>query len=240
MILKFFIEIRNRVFLIFLAWSVTFMVCYLHKDIILFLFINPCINLFKTNFVYFISTNLIEIFQTNIVISNFIAVQITILMTLYHTLLFFVPGLYKKEYLQILTLYLINIILLYFFISMLYNCILPKSWEFFISYQKLINNNIKIFFEAHLYNYVNFCITLYKIILINSQFIFILVSYVNFHKLYRKFIKTIRKKIYLVIIIISTIVTPPDILSQLIISTWTILVYESLILAIIIKKNLGV
>ena len=77
MLLYFFLELKNRIILMTLTWSTVFITCYNYKEILLYIIIKPSINTtFKLNKVYFITTNVTEIFNTYIYLANFISNKI--------------------------------------------------------------------------------------------------------------------------------------------------------------------
>ncbi len=239
MISNYLYEIKNRTLLLLITWTTTFITCYFYKEIIVFIFIYPSLDLFKKTCVYFISTNLIEIFYTNLIICNFISINILFFYLFYHSLMFLAPGLYKNEIENILMILFINFFLNVMFITFLYYIILPKSWEFFLSFQKTLNNDIKIYFEAQFYYYINFCIRLFKLTLFNCYVITLLLFLLLFFKKKSiNIIKITRKAIYFLILVFSSIITPPDVFSQLLMSTFTIFVFETIILLILIKTNM--
>jgi len=69
MIFKFFLELRNRIILIIINWVFTIICCYSYKETLLYLVIN--INKLNKYLLYFISTNITEIFITYLKISYF-------------------------------------------------------------------------------------------------------------------------------------------------------------------------
>ncbi len=241
MISNYLYEIKNRTLLLLITWTTTFITCYLYKEIIVFIFIYPSLDLFKKTCIYFISTNLIEIFYTNLVICNFISINILIFYLFYHSLMFLAPGLYKNEIENILMTLFIYLFLNMLFITILYYFVLPKSWEFFLGFQKTLNNDIKIYFEAQFYNYINFCIKLFKLTLLNCFVITLILFFLLFLKEKSlNIIKITRKFIYFLILIFSSIITPPDVFSQLLMSTITIFVFETIILLVLIKTNFNI
>ena len=94
---KYFYEIRNRVSLTILCWSLCAMSSYLNKETLLYLLIQPCEFLFKEKTLYFIATNLTDIFSVYLALSYFVAFQLTFAVGVYHIKTFLTPGLYRKE-----------------------------------------------------------------------------------------------------------------------------------------------
>jgi len=235
----YFLEIKNRILLLSITWISSFIITYYYKKIFLFILIKPCLFLYKTSCIYFIYTNLTEVLYSNIIICHYLSMQITIFFFFLHWINFISPALYKKEYINLLFIAIISVFLLIFIFFNLYKFIVPWSWSFFyIDQQQIVNNNIKIYFEPKIADYVIFCVELYKISVLNFQIlVFIFIILINLKET-KNFIKHFRKKIYFLILLLASIITPPDILSQLIISFITIVIYEFLVLLILIRKYL--
>lgn len=242
--IKYIKELKNRLYLVFINWLSILIISYFYKESILFVVTKPYYNILlkKSYFFipYFIFTNLTEIFSIYITLVLFFSFQIVITYFMYHLFLFMTPAFYKKEYsffYLILKIFILTWILS-FFIS---NCyLIPLTWDFFFSFYKL--NAVKstnLHFEAKLIEFIDFYIQLYYIYVIYFQTFTILVLYLNFTKL--KIIKKIRKFYYCGFTILATLFSPPDILSQIIISIALIIIYETILFIYIFQnyvKNL--
>ena len=237
MFLNFFSEIKNRIFLIFITWISTIIICYNYKEVTLFFFVKPCLIINNINTSYFIFTNLTELFFTNILMCNFIAIQISVISLILHIFFFITPALYQKEYNKLIFIFIFNFVFLFFIYYNIYKYILPWSWSFFLKFQNnFLIKNIKIFFEPKLHDYLQFCFELYKISVINYQILIILFVYIIHLKDVKIFVKNYRKKLYFFFVIIASIITPPDILSQLFLSFFSLVIFEFIVLVILIKK----
>jgi sec-independent protein translocase protein TatC len=119
---------------------------------------------------------------------------------------------------------------------MLNTFILPYVWAFFSGFQTSQNSeSINIFFEAQITEYFNFYITMYYInVSIGQVFVFILLL-MNFIDNKIKFVSNTRKVFYSIFLILATIITPPDIISQIIISLCFSFIYELIIIIILLK-----
>lgn len=244
MLLYFFLELKNRIILMTLTWSTIFIICYNYKEILLYIIIKPSINTtFKFNKIYFITTNVTEIFNTYIYLANFISNKIIFFFFLMHFILFINTGLYKFEIYIIKKIILIYIILSISSIIFLYYIILPISWNFFFNFQDIISNNqLNLYFEAKLSEYLNFFVTLHKLSSLLSQIFTIIFIYINSNQNYLKFIKEKKKIIFFFLFLITTLITPPDVFSQLILGSFINIIYEifiviSLYINLISKVN---
>jgi len=170
MLYEYILEIKNRILLIATMWISLIVTCFFYKETLLFLSIKPNIYLYKENLLYFIATNLTDIFYAYLHLSYFVANQIVILYILYNIFTFLTPALYKLEYknFKIVLFSIIFLWVLSFFILNLF--VLPYCWNFFLSFQTtMVNQAIKVHFEAKITEYVDFYIFLHSICNGSSQ-----------------------------------------------------------------------
>ena len=229
---KYYLEIKNRLLLIFFTWISTLITCYCFKEPLLFVFIHLIKHYNPLECApYFIFTNVSEIFQVYLQLTLFIANQTLILMIIYQILMFLTLGLYKFEYIQLRSVFQMLVLTWICSILLLKEFILPFSWSFFISFQNT-NENFQpasFFFEARIIEYLNYLISLYYACFLNCQALLIIAFALNKISNKSKTVKTFRKLFYFIFIIFSTITTPPDITSQIIMSFSLVLLYECLL-----------
>lgn len=229
-------EIKKRVFLILLSSIVTMMTCYLYKNVLLFLLIKLNFKLYNLKLFYFITTNLSDVFTVCLKCSYFISLQFLIVLIIYHSLMFLSPGLFNFEYKVLKLFVFICVILFILSLLLLHLYILPFLWEFFLSFQE--NCKINVFFESKLTEYFEFYQNIYFIVILISQSFSFLIVHLLLTSKKIIFITTSRKIVYFSFILIATLVTPPDIISQILIGTGLILFYECLILSVLFKEHI--
>lgn len=224
-------ELTYRIFLICISIIVTFFVGYYYKHFFLFFFVNP----YKSFTSYFIYTNIYEVFSTAFFICGHITIASCSLHSLYHTFIFFIPTLPKKQYIKtyktyvtLNTIYLITIITTY-------NVVFPLTLNFFYTFQETLtsNNLIELFFEAKITSLTNFYFELQKtifiLILALSTFAFISTKHTAGNGYYRKCF-------YLIIFFILTIVLYLDTILMIALFFFSIILYELYCLLMTIKK----
>ena len=239
--IKYYKEIKNRFVLVLFAWLFCLSTCYCYKETILFILVNSNNSFLELdNKPYFIFTNVTEIFYVYLELLLFISNQIAIIMLLYQILMFLSLGLYQFEFMKLKLTFQIFIISWILSSILLFKLIVPFSWNFFLSFQESSTNtqSISLFFEAKLNEYLQYFINLYYVCLASCQFLAILVIVLTNLSEKLKKTKTFRKLFYLIFVVFSTIITPPDILSQICISGILILVYELLIFLKEVKTNM--
>jgi sec-independent protein translocase protein TatC len=232
----YYIEIKNRFLLIIFSWILTILICYNYKEILLFLIIEPSLDLIGNVQMHFIFTNVVEIFSIYMKVIFWVSNHLLIFYLAYHTFLFISPGLYRIEY--IYTSYIITtsikvwIFSVYFFDKLIF----PFSWSFFSSYWEFsIIKSVNFYFESKIEEYVTFFIQSYYVCILYFQVVTVFSLFFNLVKNDLLWLKHIRKNLYCFFIIFTTIVTPPDIYSQVFLSLILITLYELLFLVSIVK-----
>jgi sec-independent protein translocase protein TatC len=234
---KYFIEFKNRLFFIVLFYLSTSIILYLYKEILLFLLVQPKWKTYNYNFsfFYFIFTDVTEIFSVYIQLILFVTFQILILFLLYHLYIFFIPALFKKEYIYFKTIVKVVFCTWFFSVLISNNYIIPFSWDFFLSFQNfIIDKSFNIHFEAKLSEYFSFYIYFYYICFFYFQFsvlIFFCLHYVNKEL---KNIKKFRKLYYFFFVLLATFLCP-DFLTQVFLSIVLIFMYEILLLLVLLN-----
>ena len=149
--------------------------------------------------------------------------------------LFIKPGMYKSE--KIYAKYLILASACLFVLGILfgYYLITPLSLNFLSSYtvSDIIVNDI---------NFISFVKTITKFVLLCGfvfQFPFIIYFLAKFNLVSKDFLKNHRKHAFVLVLILASIITPPDVLSQVLISFPLIILYELSIIVVhfVQKKN---
>jgi sec-independent protein translocase protein TatC len=237
---KYFIEIKNRFMLVILAILSLLFVSFCYKEILLFLIIKPSL-ITNTHFglYYFIFTDVTEVFSVYLKVTLFLVIQILVLFLFYQFLSFLSFALFKKEYLFIIKLFKIWFVtwLVSWAIS---SCVLiPFSWDFFFNFQNLVSYKfISLYFEPKISEYLNFCVSIYSITLFYFLIFASLFFMVNYFNSNTQILKKFRKLYYYIFVIFSTLITPPDIISQLFVSFLLIIFFELLTINFIFKKVL--
>ena len=232
----YYLEIKNRILLLLFTWISLLIVCYHFKEPLLFTFLNS--NKYHNSVPYFIFTNVDEIFYVYLRLVFFVANQFTFALLLYHILAFLALGLYHSEYSKLKSIFKIFIVTWLCSIILLKKIIIPFSWLFFLSFQNA-NDYLQpasFFFEARILEYFEYFVNFYYISLANCQLLALSILFLNNISEKTGTIKTFRKLFYLVFILFSTITTPPDVFSQIIMSSSLILSYELLVFLKYIKS----
>jgi sec-independent protein translocase protein TatC len=236
--MKFLLEIKNRVFLIFFVWLYLMNMCYYYKEILFFLLISALINKKNVHDLYFVYTGVTELFVVYLKLIQFFSLQVVTWYLFYHLFLFLIPALYKAEYvtlknlLLLLTLYSIANFLLVIAV------IFPVTWEFFENFQKLFTVNYSIYFEVKISEYFQFFFNTYFFIQ-NYSLSFIIFIFVFQDFYYNKtYTKKFRKLNYFIFLFVFTFINSSDIISQISFSLILCFFYEFSLFFFFFKTNI--
>ena len=238
---KYYIEIKNRLFLIVLSWIFATIICYTYKNFLLFFSVNS-INILKNVHQqnYFIFTDVGEIFYVYINIIFFISNQISLILFLYHLLIFLSLGLYKTELNKFKLIFKSFIFVWFLSTVFFYKYLVPTSWKFFLNFQQIetVCQPISLLFEAKLFDFLNYFKKFYNLCFFSCQFLLITMFLLRYFMDKKKQTKSFRKIFYLTFLLFSTIITPPDMLSQLLITFYLIFIYEIILFSEYFRINL--
>jgi Sec-independent protein secretion pathway component TatC len=236
-LLSYILEIQNRIILLIFTWSTVFIICYSYKEIMLYIIIKPSYNnnfLYNSNNIYFITTHVTEIFDTYIDLAYIFSNKICLFFFLIHFIIFIEKGLYNFEINLIKKIFIIYVILSCFSTILLYFIITPLSWNFFFNFQEMVfHNQLNVYFESKLSEYLIFYKNIDKISNIFCQIFTCLFVYINQIENYLKIIKEYKKIIYFFLFFLTTLITPPDIFSQITLGSFIIISYEIFIISVL-------
>lgn len=225
-------EIKYRLFFLFLTVIINFIVIYIYKEQIIFL-----ISLHDTDlFPHFISTKLTEIFSVFLKLSFFLSIYFSLPIVIVQLLFFLAPALYKYEY-QIVKKFCV------FFTILFPGCliftirvILPYTWKFFSGFQlKTENSLLSIKIEPKISDYIELFFFLLVSLTLLLLCFFVLLAVMNSFQM-KLFVKY-RKILYFIFFILATLVTPPDITSQLITAFTLVFFYEFFFFLTILSRE---
>lgn len=228
-------EFKHHFIIFLLTFIYLFFICYYFADQLIFSFSKKLIqsNLLK----YFIFTNITEIIQTNIFIALIISLFISLQLLFIQFWLFISNGLFKYENLNIIKFFCFFTIFNSLIINVILIKIIPYLWFFFINYTFSNEYLFNIYFEPKINNYFNFIFYTFIYIYLLFFYFFLLFYIILNQKFKIDIIINLRKIFYFKFLIIATIISPPDILSQFIITLFFIIFFELYIyLYLFIKK----
>ena len=232
-------EIKNRLILLGFSLTVSIFASYYYKETLLFLTVKNLNYSNQNNSLYFISTNITEIITTYFKICYISSFALMLSLAVYHLLLFLSPALTFYEYLLAKKYFLKSAICFFLSIFIFNKYLMPIGWDFFLNFQNMYSvKTINVYFECKMEEYVNFYSTTCVLLFLISQFCIGLFMFLDCLDNKVIFVRNSRKIFYLIFLMISTMITPPDVLSQLSTLLFFSLIYENLILITMFKYYL--
>nr|AFP66907.1 Sec-independent transporter protein [Phytophthora hibernalis]AFQ02373.1 SecY [Phytophthora aff. citricola 2 FM-2012]AFQ02374.1 SecY [Phytophthora aff. citricola 2 FM-2012] len=217
-------ELKYNFFIILITFFYLFFISYYFSDQLIYLLVNNLLN--QNMLKYFIFTNITEIFITNIFIAIFITTFLTIQLSILLIWFFLIKGLYKFENFLFLKFYILFIIFNLFIINLIFTNIIPNIWNFLLNLNFSNLYLLTIYFEPKINNYFDFIFLSFIYIFIIFIYFFLL-FFLIFNNIFKiKIIINLRKFFYFKIILLSALITPPDILNFLLIYIIFIFIFE--------------
>lgn len=222
-------DIRKWLIVYTICFFSIFILFYLNKHILYSIISYPIKSYIVGNDI-FIYSGIMEGFLSDILLSLYTSFLVSVPILLFCLYRFIAPSLYYNEKKITILFMLFGTIMLALSCSIMYFLILPRAFIFFITYNSLakpmlkIGNYISTFFGFIFAFGISFQLPLILAVLIKLK----IISY--------KSLSRYRKKVIVVIFIISAIITPPDVISQIICASILLLIYE--ITNIVINKSL--
>ena len=229
-----FNELRSRAMICILFYIVIFVLCYLFSKEIYHFLLKPFIEVSQNNqnrkLIY---TSPTEAFMTYLKLSFYSSLFFSFPIFFAELYLFLSPALYKNEKKNILLTIFFSSFLFLFGAIFCYFFILPMALKFFSSFENLSSvddSTLPILFETKISDYLNFTINLlfgFGIAFLSPILLLFLIKggYVKVKDLRSK-----RRYWIVIIFILSAILTPPDILSQISLAILLIILFEIVIL----------
>jgi sec-independent protein translocase protein TatC len=219
-----FFELKYNFFLILIIFFSLFIISYYFSDQLIYLLVNNLLN--KNMLKYFIFTNITEILITNlfvaISISSFISLQLSILLIWF----FLIKGLYKFENFIFIKFYFLFFIFNFFIVKLIFTSIIPFIFNFLLHLNFSNLYILTIYFEPKINNYFSFFFSSFISIFIIFLYFFILFIFICNNILKIKIIINLRKFFYFKILILTAIITPPDMFNFFLIYCIFILIFE--------------
>lgn len=216
-----------------LSFFITTVLCYSSKSILLFLLAQSVVSFYDQQnsliIDHFIYTHPVELFRVQVFLIIYFSILFTIPILIWTVVDFLKSSFVLLEYRNIC-----KAIFFLFSLTILFNkvfCfnIFPKIWFFFYDFNKSTETSqtFSFFLELRIYEYFSFLMNFFYLINISFGLFVICVSIFalkNFKKL------IYWKKLFIFLnIMFATLLSPPDIYTQLFIFIFLTLLFESLI-----------
>lgn len=220
-------ELRKRLIIIVITIIIGSFISYRYVDLIIEYMIKPAQNL------EFIYINPPELFMAHVKIAIICGIAITSPMNLMQIWLFVKPGLKKNERRYLLFALYMGIIFFLIGAIFAYMAIIPITIDFFT---KMSGDRISPLFSFQ--NYLGFISSVLLSFGLVFELPMIVVLLTQLNLVSSDTFKKYRKIVILVIFIVAAILTPPDVVSQVLMAVPMLILYEiSIIMSTMIDKR---
>jgi len=229
-----FAEFRTRIIFSLFFFLTFFILSYFFSQKIYNFLLQPFINISENNLNRkIIYTSPAEAFITYLKLSFYSALFFSMPIFISQIYLFLSPALYKNEKKNIFFLFFSAPFLFFCGAVFAYYLVLPQALKFFASFEYhglASNTNFTIQLETRISEYLNFVANLLFGFGIAFQLPILLLFLIKYDCLSTNYLRSKRKYWIVMIFILSAILTPPDVLSQISLAILLILFFEIVIL----------
>ncbi len=230
-LIEHLIELRRRLLISVCALFVSGAVCFYFSDQILAFLVEPLKKGFGEAQGRLVYTKLYEAFFVELKVAMFGAFFISFPITANQLWAFIAPGLYSKEKKALLPFLLATPILFFSGAALAYYVVMPTAFHFFLQFQ---GNSGGISVEAlpSMDSYLS--LVMQFILAFGISFLLpVLVMLLNRAGIVsRKQLISVRRYVIVGAVIVAAVLTPPDVISQLMLAIPLILLYELALIAI--------
>lgn len=228
-------ELRRRVVLALSAMIAGCALCYIYAPDIYGFLVKPLANAMtdQGGTQRLIYTGLSEAFFTYIRVALFSGIFITFPILLFQIWIFIAPGLYKNERMVFSGFLVATPILFFLGGACVYYVVLPNVWPFFLSFQSSAEQTIlPVQLETRVSEYLDLIMALIFAFGLCFQLPVILALLARSGVINADFLRRGRKFAIIIAFIVAALLTPPDLISQIILAVPILILYEISILIV--------
>lgn len=173
-----------------------------------------------------IYTSLHEVFFTYLKLSAFAALFLTLPFMMMQGWRFLAPGLYEKERSDISPLVWATPLLFFLGAALAYTVVIPMAWSFFLSFETNTATSMPIELEARVSEYLGLVMKLVIAFGLAFELPVVLLVLARLGLIDAADLRSHRKHAIVLTFLVAAFLTPPDIISQLMLGTPVLLLYE--------------
>ena len=226
-------ELKLRTCYLVFSFLITFFVCYYYSFEILYLFVKPFLN-YEKNFIF---TDLTEAFYTTVQLNFIVSIYVLIPFTIYHIWCFFIPSSFLKERKKYNFFFSAIVFLLGISLTFIYFLVLPELYKFLL-YFEVNTNFMSIQLEARIQSYIQLVCKIFFLCSIVFQMPLLFFIAFQCKLLTSDFLIKNRLQIVFANLLLAAFLSPPDLLTQIVVAICLQLTFEILLLTLFIYKKL--
>jgi sec-independent protein translocase protein TatC len=233
-------ELRTRVMRAGAAWIFATILCYLYAAEIYQFFLQPLAHAFGENSSHrLIATSLPETFVTYLKLALYGGFFVAFPVIAAQVYLFIAPGLFKHEKRMIMPFLAAAPFLFFMGAAMAYFYVMPKAWEFFLSFEVPAGEGaVPLMVEAKVSEYLGLVMHIVLAFGLAFQLPVLLTLLIQFGLMRTETLARGRRYAVVILLTIAAFITPPDILSQILLFIPLYALYEvSILLGRVIEKR---
>lgn len=218
-------ELRKRLIRCFIAVAMGFLVAYAFKEHLFEILISPLVAVMDTSRDTMVFTNLPEAFFTYLKVSLLAGIILALPLIFYEFWMFVAPGLYRQERKAIVPIVILS--LFFFAIGALfaYFMVFPFGFKFFLGFASETIRPMPSMKE-----YLSFSSKMLLAFGLAFELPLVITGLARFGLVDTAFLKKNRKYAILIFFIGAAILTPPDVVSQIMLAIPLMALYELSIL----------
>jgi len=232
--LFFLKELQQRLFYVIFCFGLNCFISFFYSEQVFYILIKPFLKVIKNsdnfseNRGYFIFTNLTDGFLINLKIILLFSFLVSLPFIFFQAWSFLVPGLFDYEKTFLKKIFQVSFFLYLFSIFLSFFFIIPRIWNFFLGFEVSIEL-FGSYFEGRLTEYFDLICDFYLYIFAIFQIPLFFIILLWFGVISIDFFIRNRKIIYLLFLIAGALITPPDVISQLLLFLAFFVLFETFI-----------
>jgi sec-independent protein translocase protein TatC len=221
-------ELRRRLVNYFLFLTIAVAISYNYADSIYSYLTIPLEGSFNAEGRAMIFTSLTEGFFTYLKLALFAGFFISFPALAWNAYFFIAPGLYKKEKKKILPYLLLAPILFLLGALLAYKFVIPAAWNFFVGFENITpSSGMPIILQAKISEYLSLVTSMIIGFGIAFQLPIIMTLLTQLGLVNIAWLKGKRRHAIVLIFIVAAVLTPPDIMSQIMLAIPLLILFEA-------------